>query len=54
MWSWRVGAVFHPTSNSSVYIMRGTSFNPSAEFLTIRNANPRLSPRKRMKPRKSA
>src|SRR5262249_26811801 len=29
MWSWRAGAVFHPTSNSSVYAMRGTSFNPS-------------------------
>jgi catecholate siderophore receptor len=35
IWSWRVGAVFHPTSNSSVYVMRGTSSNPSAEFLTI-------------------
>ena len=35
MWSWRVGAVFHPTTNSSVYVMRGTSFNPTAEFLTI-------------------
>jgi catecholate siderophore receptor len=40
MWSWRVGAVFHPTSNSSVYVMRGTSFNPSAEFLTFGNNNP--------------
>ena len=35
LFSWRVGAVFHPTENSSIYIMRGTSFNPSAENLTI-------------------
>jgi catecholate siderophore receptor len=40
LWSWRVGAVFHPTSNSSIYVMRGTSFNPSAEFLTFGNNNP--------------
>jgi catecholate siderophore receptor len=38
--SWRVGAVWHPTSYSSVYVMRGTSFNPSAEFLTFGNNNP--------------
>jgi catecholate siderophore receptor len=40
MWSWRVGAVLHPTSNSSIYVMHGTSFNPSAEFLTFGNNNP--------------
>jgi catecholate siderophore receptor len=45
-WSWRVGAVFHPTSNSSVYVMRGTSFNPTAEFLTISAANANLDPEK--------
>jgi catecholate siderophore receptor len=33
--SWRVGAVFHPTSNSSLYVMHGTSFNPSADNLSI-------------------
>ena len=33
--SWRVGAVVHPTPNSSVYVMHGTSFNPSADNLTI-------------------
>lgn len=44
LWSWRVGAVFHPTSNSSVYAMRGTSFNPSAEFLTISAAAANLDP----------
>lgn len=46
MWSWRVGAVFHPTSNSSVYAMRGTSFNPTAEFLTIQAASANLAPEK--------
>jgi catecholate siderophore receptor len=33
--SWRVGGVFHPTLNSSIYLMHGTSFNPSADNLTI-------------------
>ncbi len=40
LFSWRVGAVFHPTENSSIYIMRGTSFNPSAEQLTVSVATP--------------
>ena len=39
LFSWRVGAVFHPTPNSSIYVMRGTSFNPSAENLTISVSN---------------
>ncbi|HWM48522.1 MAG TPA: TonB-dependent siderophore receptor [Xanthobacteraceae bacterium] len=38
--SWRVGAVFHPTENSSIYAMHGTSFNPSAENLSISVGNP--------------
>jgi len=33
--SWRVGAVYHPSPNSSVYVMKGTSFNPSADNLAI-------------------
>jgi catecholate siderophore receptor len=33
--SWRVGGVFHPTLNSSIYLMHGTSFNPSADNLSI-------------------
>ena len=33
--SWRVGAVFHPTKNTSLYAMKGTSFNPSADNLSI-------------------
>jgi catecholate siderophore receptor len=35
MTSWRYGAVFHPTEKTSLYVMRGTSFNPSADNLTI-------------------
>jgi catecholate siderophore receptor len=46
MWSWRVGAVFHPTRDSSIYAMRGTSFNPTAEFLTIAAAAANLDPEK--------
>ena len=33
--SWRVGGVFHPTPNSSIYLMRGTSFNPSADNMSV-------------------
>ncbi len=44
MWSYRVGGIFHPTENSSLYVMHGTSFNPSAEFLTISAANANLAP----------
>ncbi|MGN6286581.1 MAG: TonB-dependent receptor [Afipia sp.] len=35
MTSWRVGGVFHPTTNSSVYAAYGVSYNPSAEFSTL-------------------
>jgi len=38
MLSWRLGGIFHPTENTSLYVMRGTSFNPSAEFLTFGSA----------------
>ena len=33
--SYRVGAVFHPTKNSSVYVAHGISYNPSAELGTL-------------------
>jgi catecholate siderophore receptor len=47
LFSWRVGAVFKPTTDSSIYVMRGTSFNPSAEFLTFGTNNPaNLAPEK--------
>jgi catecholate siderophore receptor len=38
--SWRAGIVFHPIPNTSLYAMRGTSFNPSADNLTISVATP--------------
>ena len=40
VWSWRVGAVFHPIPDTSLYAMHGTSFNPSADNLTISVSNP--------------
>ncbi|MBB5052284.1 catecholate siderophore receptor [Afipia massiliensis] len=51
MTSWRVGGVFHPTKNSSVYAAYGTSFNPSAEFGVLSSAvnnaaSPLLDPEK--------
>ena len=33
--SWRVGGVFHPTKNSSLYAAYGVSYNPSAELQTL-------------------
>jgi catecholate siderophore receptor len=38
--SWRVGAVYHPIDNTSLYVMRGTSFNPSADNLSISITTP--------------
>jgi catecholate siderophore receptor len=35
MLSWRVGAVYKPVSNGTLYAAYGTSFNPSAEGLTL-------------------
>lgn len=37
--NWRVGGVFHPTPLSSIYVMHGTSFNPSADNLSISVTN---------------
>jgi catecholate siderophore receptor len=42
--SWRVGGVFHPTEQSSVYVAHGTSFNPSAEFGTLTSGTVSLAP----------
>lgn len=39
MFSYRLGAVVHPTTNSSVYVAYGNSYNPSAEQGTITNAS---------------
>jgi catecholate siderophore receptor len=38
--SWRVGGVYHPIENTSVYLMRGTSFNPSADNMSISVSTP--------------
>src|SRR6185503_18341588 len=37
--SYRFGAVFHPTPNSSLYVVYGNSYNPSAELGTL-SGNP--------------
>jgi len=42
--SYRAGIVLHPTANSSVYYMRGTSANPPAEFTTITTGQQSLDP----------
>ena len=51
MVSWRVGGVFHPTANTSIYAAHGVSFNPAAEFQTLSStgsnaANVNLPPEK--------
>jgi len=33
--SWRVGGVYHPVPNASIYITYGNSYNPSAEYGTL-------------------
>lgn len=42
--TYRAGVVLHPTQNSSVYYMHGTSANPPAEFTTITNGQQALDP----------
>ena len=42
--TYRAGIVLHPTANSSVYYMHGTSANPPAEFVTITNGLQTLAP----------
>lgn len=44
MVSWRGGAVFKPATNGSVYAGAGTSFNPSAEGLSLSAATVNLAP----------
>jgi len=46
IYSWRTGVVLHPSSNSSVYAMYGTSANPSAEFGTLSDGTVSLDPEK--------
>lgn len=44
MFSWKGGAVFKPKPNGSVYFGYGTSFNPSAEGLSLSTATALLEP----------
>src|SRR5262245_34456087 len=37
--SYRFGAVYHPTENSSIYFVYGNSYNPAAELGTL-SGNP--------------
>ncbi len=43
-WSVRAGLVFQPTATQMYYGYYGTSFNPSAEFLTLSAATQQLDP----------
>jgi catecholate siderophore receptor len=38
--SWRAGGVLHPWERASLYLMHGTSFNPTADGLTISVTTP--------------
>ncbi|MBC8002665.1 MAG: TonB-dependent receptor, partial [Opitutaceae bacterium] len=42
--TWRAGLVFKPLPNGSIYFNYGTSFNPSAEGLTLTALNENLDP----------
>jgi len=42
--TYRAGVVLHPSANSSVYYMHGTSANPPAEFLTTTSGQQSLAP----------
>jgi|SRR5665213_2819682 len=44
--SYRFGGVYHPTSNSSLYVAYGNSYNPSAELGTLSTGTVSLAPEK--------
>jgi len=44
--SWRAALVFKPVERGSIYFAAGTSFNPSAETLSLSAANANLPPEK--------
>ncbi|MGH7845008.1 MAG: TonB-dependent receptor [Candidatus Binatia bacterium] len=46
MWSYRGGIIFHPVPNHSYYFSYGSSWNPSAEALSLNNANQGTPPEK--------
>ncbi len=46
MASWRAGVVYKPSQNGSVYVNASTSFNPSAESLSLSASTANLPPEK--------
>jgi catecholate siderophore receptor len=48
MLSWRAALTYKPTENGTIYAAVGTSFNPSAEGLTIAANNAQLDPEKNL------
>lgn len=46
MLSWRAALSYKPTENGTIYVAYGTSFNPSAEGLTLAANNAELEPEK--------
>ncbi len=42
--TWRAGLVYKPAQNGSIYVSAGTSFNPSAEALSLSAASANLPP----------
>jgi catecholate siderophore receptor len=44
--TWRAALVYKPTDHGSVYFSSGTSFNPSAETLSLSASNANLAPEK--------
>ncbi|CAM5436203.1 Virulence-associated outer membrane protein Vir-90 OS=Afipia felis OX=1035 GN=bfrD PE=3 SV=1 [Afipia felis] len=42
--TYRAGVVLHPTPWSSIYYMRGTSANPTSEFVSLSNGQQSLTP----------
>lgn len=46
MLSTRAGAIWQPSSSQSYYVSYGTSFNPTAETITVSAANQNLDPEK--------
>ena len=52
--SWRAAIVYKPLPNGSVYFAYGTSFNPSAETLSLARQHRRTSRRRRTRRSRSA
>lgn len=46
LWSYNGGVVYKPTENGSIYLSHGTSFNPSAEALSLSSTTSSVAPEK--------